>query len=249
MDDENYVQDEEEAEEAISLCDFPITNDQTQFDGVSKYQERRSTSEPSDFFEFFNNLTSEMSHAEDIIFCGKLVPFKEQPLSNHTHKTTNARDHKLASFQSRRSESMSELKSSQSNSAKTRVMRASRSMDYQKLHRNLSSNSTASEIHRNSSLKSCGSYDGSGHKVWKPRWYDLMFGLAKFPPEMELKDMKSRQVRRTPTAMFPPLYDGGRFPVNRSTRKGSSWGLLRVLSCKDHASVAVTASFGCMPGT
>ncbi|XP_057462051.1 uncharacterized protein LOC130752323 [Actinidia eriantha] len=233
MDDDNRdIHDQEEAEEeALSLCDFPITtltdDHQTDDDLIIS-----SSSEPSDhFFEFFNHLrtSSEMSHAEDIIFCGKLVPFQHQSISKKPLIPARQLE-KL----NRRSESMSELNESKPAST-TRLMRSSRSLDYQKLTRNLSGNSeinqNSSEIHRNSSLRR------------KPRWYALLFGNLKFPPEMELRDIKSRQVRRNTATMFPASDGGGRIPVNRK----SSWGLLRVLSCKGNASVAVTASFSCMP--
>ncbi|KAL0316630.1 UNVERIFIED_CONTAM: hypothetical protein Sradi_5541200 [Sesamum radiatum] len=62
---------------------------------------------------------------------------------------------------------------------------------------------------------------------------------------MDLQDIKNRQVRRNPGSMFPGMDGGGGIPAGRR----SSWGhdLLRVLSCKNHASVAVTASIGLMP--
>ncbi|GFS30392.1 hypothetical protein Acr_00g0011660 [Actinidia rufa] len=197
MDDDNRdIHDQEEAEEeALSLCDFPITtltdDHQTDDDLIIS-----SSSEPSDhFFEFFNHLStsSEMSHAEDIIFCGKLVPFQHQSISKKT------------------------------------LIPADTIREVEQTIRVHVRNS--SEIHRNSSLRR------------KPRWYVLLFGNLKFPPEMELRDIKSRQVRRNMATMFPASDGGGRIPVNRK----SSWGLLSVLSCKGNASVAVTASFSCMP--
>ncbi|THG04130.1 putative uncharacterized protein DDB_G0267716 [Camellia sinensis] len=268
MDDNKDIhgdkQEETEEAEALSLSDFPITTTDDQShsnDSISisksKYEDRRSSSEPTDFFEFFNNLTSEMSHAEDIIFCGKLIPFKQQQqqqqqsLSNnqfqiHHNNNNNNTDHHhnlKNTFHRRRSESLSDLKSSQSPPPPIRNNR-SFSLDYEKLRRDFSNNS---EIHRNSSLRSSVRSDNSGQKVPKPRWYLLMFGLAKFPPEMELKDIKNRQVRRSPATLFPVCDGGKKFPVNRSHHRKSSWSLLRILSCKGHASVAVTASFGCMP--
>ncbi|KAL6977739.1 hypothetical protein U1Q18_026528 [Sarracenia purpurea var. burkii] len=235
MEDTIETHDQEDVDEAVSLSDFPITNHQTH----QTDDDLRTSSEPcGEFFEFFNDLSSEMSLAEDIIFSGKLRPLS-QPLSDQTQ---NAR-----SFGGRRSESLPALNTfqlSELTTPKTQLTRNSRSLDRQKLGRTLSRSSQRSEIHRNSSVKSSERFDHSGQKLGltKPRWYVLMFGLLKFPPEMELKDMKNRQVRRSPATMFPP------FDHHSSRHHGkSSWGLLRVLSCKGNASVAVTPSFGCMP--
>lgn len=75
-----------------------------------------------------------------------------------------------------------------------------------------------------------------------------MFGLVKFPPEMALRDIKSRQVRRgmTPKTIFPPVESVGKAPAGSGGGKGP-WGILRALSCRDDASVAVATSFGCIP--
>ncbi|XP_034700232.1 uncharacterized protein LOC117925345 [Vitis riparia] len=239
----NVQNSEEEAEEALSLCDLPISASETSGKDFSPCG-RRSTSEPPELFEFFSDLSYEMSPADEIIFCGKLVPFKDA-------QTRELQDNKQGSVQKgsalrRRSESLSELQTSRSNSAKSRLVRNSRSLDYRKLYRSSSSQtSPGPEMDRNSSDKSSGRSDISVRKVPKSRWYLLMFGLVKFPPEMELRDIKSRQVRRSPSTLFPSLDASVKVPVKRSSGK-CSWGILRALSCKD-ASVAVTASFHCIP--
>jgi hypothetical protein len=253
---EEHVQEqeqEEEAEEALSLCDFALhpTNNNNDSKSNSHNTTPRSRSEPTDFFEFFSDFSSEMSPADDIIFCGKLIPFKEQQQQQsrpipQTPTNENQTKHKQTSLR-RRSESLSKLQTpiTRSNSTNTKLMRNSKSLDYRKLHP--ASNSMISspqEIERNSSVKSVGKSDTALKKVAsasRPRWYLLMFGMVKFPPEMELSDIKNRQVRQNHPSML--------FPVNRSsgTGKGSgSWRLLKALSCKDPASVAVTASF-CVP--
>ncbi|RVW75521.1 hypothetical protein CK203_051935 [Vitis vinifera] len=211
----NVQNSEEEAEEALSLCDLPISASETGGKDFSPCG-RRSTSEPPELFEFFSDLSYEMSSVQK------------------------------ASTLRRRSESLSELQTSRSNSAKSRLVRNSRSLDYRKLYRSSSSQtSPGPEMDRNSSDKSSGRSDISVRKVPKSRWYLLMFGLVKFPPEMELRDIKSRQVRRSPSTLFPSLDASVKVPVKRSSGK-CSWGILRALSCKD-ASVAVTASFHCIP--
>lgn len=251
-------EEEEETEESLSLCDLPLNpnNNNDSSDFSNHAPPPRSLADASEFFEFFSDLSSEMCPADDIIFCGKLIPLKELQ-SPPTHQTptktsTAGGNPTKQTTLRRRSESLSKLQSpvtrSNSGASSTRLMRNSRSLDYTKLHR--SSNSMASpppEIDRNSSVKSLGKSDTALKRPAKPRWYLFMFGLVKFPTEMELSDIKNRQVRRNhPSMLFPPpLTTDGKFPVNRSSSKGS-WRLLRALSCKDHASVAVTASF-CLP--
>lgn len=246
-------EEEDQEEEALSLCDFPLNSDEPEKKDSSKsrHHHRRSSSQPSDFFEFFNDLNSEnMSHAEDIISCGKLVPYKQQqPLfDDHILKSVSGDyDHSI-NLSRRYCDSLPEINPTRSNSnASTRLTRSSRSLDCKKLRRNSSlvMKSEASDIHQSFSK---GSVKSEGFKGSKPRWYSLMFGQVKFPPEMDLRDMKNRQVRRNPGSMFLAVEAGGRAPANRSDRR-SSWGhdLLRVLSCKNHPSVAVTASIGLVP--
>lgn len=241
-------EEEEEEEEALSLCDLPLNpkdnggNNNNKSKDLSSYTLR--SSESPDYFEFFSDLKAEMCPADEIIFRGKLIPFKDQsPPIHRTHKTsTTEENRKIQTHLGRRCDSFSKLESpiyitrSDSSTETARLMmRNSRSLDYRKLHR--SSKSMASpvpEIERNSSAKSAGKSDMGHKKAAKPRWYLLMFGMVKFPPEMELSDIKNRQFRRNPpSTLFPPPLD---------VHGKGSWRLLRALSCKDHASVAVTAS-------
>lgn len=235
-----YDQQEEE-EETISLSNFPSTPDEREDDEyrkeLSTFQDLRSPSDQTDLFEFFSDLNSNnMSHAEDIIFCGKLmIPFKEQYQSppfiyQNTPKRPTPTHNKLQNFHRRRSESLSELKRSSPFNINTQIrMRNSRSLDdYQKLSRTSSMSSDSPEIHRNtSSARGSARFDGNV-KITKHKWYFILFGNARFPPEMDLQDIKNRQVRRTP---FQSVEVG---------KKGKSyWGVIKVLSCRDDASVHV----------
>ncbi|KAG6410544.1 hypothetical protein SASPL_128605 [Salvia splendens] len=184
----------------------------------SKIQDkRRSSSEPSEFFEFLHDFSSEMTNAEDIIFRGKLMPYQNpHPQILKSHSADDAS--RLSRIHRRGGSSLSA---------------AARSR--------LATKAEAADIHRNSS-KSSAKSEGSS-KV-KPRWFVMMFGPLKLQPEMDLRDIKSRQVRRNTGRLFAGIDGGG----GRSDRR-SFWGvdLLKVLSCKNHASVAVTASIGLVP--
>ncbi|KAJ7979466.1 hypothetical protein O6P43_002864 [Quillaja saponaria] len=245
-----------EIEESLSLCDFPLdnnneTNKPNNLNDLSSKQTHRSSFESTEFFEFFSDLSSEMCPADDIIFCGKLL------VPNSTNSLTNQ---KLIKQQNEptaicpKSDSLSKLHSgpvTRSNSFNTspstgncRLMRNSKSLDYRKLYRSSSSDISppSIEIERNSLVKSIGKSD---EKVSKPCWFFLMFGLVKVPPEMELSDIKHRQIRMNPTTMRFPVTDaGGRLQVSRNSGK-VTWKILSALSCKDHSNVSVTTPYAC----
>ncbi|TKY54574.1 hypothetical protein E2542_SST18986 [Spatholobus suberectus] len=246
MKDSSYMesQEEEEQDEALSLCDLPLNRNSRapSLDDTSFKKILRPTSLPDHASEIFNGFSSssssDMCPADDIIFCGKLVPFKaEQPPRNLA-----VEGEKLSPTRRRRSESLSSVTRSNSVSTCTGsrrlMMRNSKSLDYSRLRE-----SSAPDVDRNSSARSGTPPEAAAKKATKPRWYSLMFGTMKVPPEMELSDMKNRQVRRNPsTTMFLAAESGGKVAVNRSPGK-VSWRILKALSCKDHSSVAVTTSF------
>ncbi|GKV47041.1 hypothetical protein SLEP1_g53980 [Rubroshorea leprosula] len=246
---------EEEKEEVLSLCDFPIDNEEYDEKVVGKMEKQsRLSPETTEFFSFFNiDFGIDMCPADDIIFCGKLVPIKHQHVSDQGQKGTNSSNDDtkpLFGFR-KRSESLSELRSAtmtRSDSLKTRILRYCRSLDYQKPHRMSSSNSSSSRnpsMERNSSGRSLGKSNAKKLTV-KPRWYVLMFGMVKFPPEMDLKDIKNRLLRRSPSIMFPRVDDAKKLPPNRSSSGQAAWRFVKALSCTDPTKVDVTSSY-CMP--
>ncbi|RYR77027.1 hypothetical protein Ahy_A01g001513 isoform B [Arachis hypogaea] len=174
-----------------------------------------------------------MCPADDIIFCGKLNHMRNQDVV----------ETKKPPLRRRRSESLSSVVT-RSNSVTTGsrrfMMRNSRSLDYRRLHEHSSSAiSQVPEVDRNLSSRSVAEV-ATAKKAMKPRWYSLVFGTMRVPPEMELSDMKNRQVRRNSSGTMFPAMDSG--AANRSSGK-VSWKILKALSCKDHSSVAVTTSF------
>lgn len=226
---EGQEKEDDDEEEAISLCDFILHSEEKDED---RDRNRRRRSDPSDFFEFFNDLcTSEMCHAEDIIFCGKLVPYKEQPvlfdstLNDSSRRYCESLPDKLLTPNKTRTDSS------------TKIMRSCRSLDYLKSCRDSSlavkpESSCVPRFRLKKPVK---------FEVWKPRWYGLMFGVVKTPPEMDLRDMKNRQVRRNAGRISRPAMEGrGKIPGNQ--RNSWSDDFLNVLSCKNDASVATMAS-------
>ncbi|OIW01541.1 hypothetical protein TanjilG_19467 [Lupinus angustifolius] len=90
--------DEEDQEETLSLCDLPpYRSDSAQWDDYFSI-ERHSSSQSNgdddndDFFEFSSEEFTTSSHettAKNIIFCGKLIPFKEPPQQHRNDETSN----------------------------------------------------------------------------------------------------------------------------------------------------------------
>ncbi|XP_022135307.1 uncharacterized protein LOC111007302, partial [Momordica charantia] len=207
---------EDEEHESLSLSDLPLDNDKSDdhtFDGFRK-NPRRSSSEPLDLFEFFTTglRSSEISPAEDLIFCGRLLPLNDQtPLTRATEKNFKKEESRKQAAFRKRSESLSGLQSSvsRSNSSKINLKRSSKSLDYRKLYRQGNPIfSPTAEGDRNYPMKSAVRPDALNKKASsKPRWYLMMFGMVKFPAEMELSDIKSRQVRRSSSALFPAHED------------------------------------------
>ncbi|PKA49456.1 hypothetical protein AXF42_Ash016645 [Apostasia shenzhenica] len=63
----------------------------------------------------------------------------------------------------------------------------------------------------------------------RPRWLLCLMGTARFPPEMEMKDMKVRQRRRNPNSPAAEKCGAGKI----------RWGILQSLSCKAAESTVV----------
>ncbi|XP_024978971.1 uncharacterized protein LOC112516181 [Cynara cardunculus var. scolymus] len=234
---DDHDEQELEALDTLSLADFPLTDD-----GDSGFQNHLPPNTPSeDFFEFFNgglghySEEHRMSHAEDIIFAGKLIPINDQPPPPPPPRMQN-QTRKQKQIHRRRSESMRELKSTTNNPTATRLVRNSHSLDYKKLNRNSRYNycEPTAEIHRNSL--------GNKFSSSSSRWSDLMFGPVKVPTEMDLRDIRNRQIiQNTTKSLFPIVEGGDGFAVSRiGDHRKTSWGVLGILSCKSSGSVAVT---------
>ncbi|KAD6454529.1 hypothetical protein E3N88_09235 [Mikania micrantha] len=251
--DDNLHDDQvAEAVETLSLTDLPIAQDH----GVSTFQDHRnqpSSSAGEDYFEFFtagltdNSDDKKMSHAEDIIFSGKLVPIDEQPHhtkpSQQSDKNHPSQNHKNPPICCRRSRSEPKADTKRATMISP-LVRNSRSLDYKKMKRNSSVGSEPSmEMSYDGSWKkpsssSCSSTSSSS------RWYVLMFGLVKVPPsEMDVRGIKHRQGRRSTSKT--PLCSSDSIPVTGSIdHRKCSWRVLGFLSCKSSSSTAVTTPVG-----
>jgi len=89
MENTDHLHDPYEAEEALSLCDLPIYSNDANWEDYSKEEQRLSPD--NDFFEFFSEdfstaSTFSATASKNIIFCGKLIPYRELPDQTETKK-------------------------------------------------------------------------------------------------------------------------------------------------------------------
>ncbi|CAK9136162.1 unnamed protein product [Ilex paraguariensis] len=236
----------DEAEETLSLCDLPIYSDAADYKDFSQeYQSLSSSSSEQDCFEFFSedwSTTSSFS-SENIIFCGKLIPFKE-PVSEeytHIHKQESNKEQEHRNRGLFRWPSMA-FRGSKSEKSVSNLQYVSSSKSLE---------SPVPEKHRHTTEKWTKKYDirvAVRTSSAKSKWYFFMFGLSRFPTEMELKDMRTRQMRRKSTS-FRPNDGGEKVASVEGSRMKGWWGLIRALGCGGchHANAVVKASFGGVP--
>ncbi|KAJ4720841.1 Protein unc-13 4B like [Melia azedarach] len=253
----DHLQDnfDEAAEETLSLCDLAVNSNSEDYlndNDFSEEQCRQSTSDEQDFFEFFSeDFTAASTYPrDDIIFCGKLIPYREPAaVPEQTQNTNTQKNIKKSRIFPWKSNSFN--KYSRSTSSKAQRHEKS-TYSYKSLSQKVNGYETFNYEYDFSEKKVSSSTVAAASV--RPRWYLFAFGYGRtFSTEMELKDMKSRQNRRIPATMFRSLEGGGDEMIKRSeTHKRSSswkglWTLLKVLGCKSRQANAVAkASFGCI---
>ncbi|KAK9283639.1 hypothetical protein L1049_011889 [Liquidambar formosana] len=211
------LQDLDEAEETLSFCDLPIYNDAAEWDDFSK-EDQSSSDDQEEFFEFFSqDLTASTCPAESIIFCGKLIPYK-QPLSQKTHKLETNTPKEICSNKS---------KTSRSDGVKSRCMENNHSIN---------SPTKSQKLWSSKSLAK-----SSKHLLM----FGLM-RLPTEMELSDIKNRQHRR-RTTPGTLFRSLDNGGKkVTVGKSRGKGL-WRLLRALGCRSHHTNAILkASLACI---
>lgn len=243
------LEDDDDEEEALSLCNLPL-NSEAASDWDDFSREVQSSSIDQDLFEFFSeDFTSSSSYPKDnIIFCGKLITLdhgKEQK-SENTIKAKEAKKTSSSTFPWKSSYSFNKLRS------------FSVKMQREKSYR---TRKTFPEI---SPEKKCvDKYDfpmkeaSLARSPTKSRWNLFAFGVARYPMEMELNDIKTRQIKLSDTKLSRSLKsptktsrsDDRRELGERSGKREKGWwGLLNILGCRSyHANAMVKASLGWIP--
>ncbi|XP_012857212.1 PREDICTED: uncharacterized protein LOC105976523 [Erythranthe guttata] len=224
--EDEKTQKEEEEDEALSLCDLPLNSGEPPADRIDstnfKTQDykRRSSSEPSEFFEFFHGFVSdEISDADDIIFRGKILPYyckskNRQPRThNNHHGGGHIHRHQILI------KSLSADDANYTNDDDRLPRRYFELTTTPNTHRR---REATSDTHRSSSKISSAAKSEGWKVISKSKWIGLMmFGPVKIQQEMDLRDMKNRQIRRPNTGS---MFAGGKVPARGNERRRNSWG-------------------------
>ncbi|KAH6760376.1 hypothetical protein C2S51_017325 [Perilla frutescens var. frutescens] len=230
----------DELDETLSLCDLPLYGDQSvdeweeDLSGESQGSTSMSSSDDHDYFEFFSH---ELTHSttcfppENIIFCGKIIPYK-QPDTSDTVPSKQVESKQATSIKKKRGWSLFRWRFS---SKTTTLMQ-------KKDHHHQTSKKMQGEGFPLPILTSSSSE--------KARWYLFLTGISRFSSEMGLRDIKSRQSRRHSPPPSPTLrFQNHHEEVTGMTGSGSSrlWEVIRVLSCggNQHPSAMVVGSISC----
>ncbi|KAI3458982.1 hypothetical protein Pfo_015645 [Paulownia fortunei] len=231
----------DEADEALSLCDLPLYNDHS----VDEWEEdltvepQGSTSMSSseqDYFEFFSQELSSSTTGfppENIIFCGKLIPYK-QPDASEKDSSKLGESKKQTNIKKKRGWGIFRWKVSLSRSSKRQVRsetgrKSTTHMEKKDHHVSRSSQQSPKKMHNSNK-------HGKG-----------------FSTEVELRDIKSRQSRRhCPSPPPSPMLRFQNYDekVSGGRNSGSGLqGLIRVMSCggDHHPNSMVVASTCCTP--
>lgn len=158
---------DEEDDETLSLCDLPIYGESADYS-----KEDQSSSSSSDGFEFFSEEWSSTSFpADNILFCGKLIPYKEHKVSNNPHKLEINKQPKC----------INEVSSSLSHAPSFNSV-------LKKCVDNIGKCEKKNDVldRRITILKS----------PTKSRWFLFLFGSTRVSTEMEIREIRKRQNKK-----------------------------------------------------
>ncbi|CAK7325513.1 unnamed protein product [Dovyalis caffra] len=230
-------QDFEDVEETFSFSDLSLENCDTYWNNFSK-QDRSSSFDHQDFFEFFSedltgSTASSINSADSIIFCGKLIPYKrDQTEVAETEQSQEIaaqpkQTKKSSIFSSNLSHFLNEGAAARSNTSPNKKKQDKSDKACQSTNKGYATKKLSVDRKYDSSMRKGSNFS----PLMKTGCYSFRLGVEKFPMEMDLSDMKTRQSKRTPTPtrMFP-ISDDECDQTDKSgkgKREKSSWGLFR----------------------
>ncbi|KAL8538599.1 hypothetical protein ACS0TY_000570 [Phlomoides rotata] len=210
---------DETSDETLSLCDLPLYSNpsfEQWEDDLFDESQAGSTSISSSENNYFEFLSQELNppRPENIIFCGKIIPYK-----GDVSMSKEVEIKKQTSIKKKRGWGVFGWKFSFGRSSKTQVQSKD---DHQRppMKKHNNNNKHEFPLHKMPILASTSS--------GKARWHMLLFGISRISSGVELRDIKSRQSRRHSPSPSPPhgLRDE---EVGGGTN--GLWGLIKVLSC------------------
>ncbi|KAL9659398.1 hypothetical protein QQ045_024204 [Rhodiola kirilowii] len=226
---------ETEDDDALSLCDLPIYSSSNSSSDLNRgeYQEEANT--VFEFVSFSEELRAGQSCKSDdsaIIFCGKLVAYKDvAAVNNQTAKSRceklsprHVGDPKKPRKRSLFSWKRFKIASFRSKSASKKKPSSSSSHESSYPSQELSSTSPKKNT-KTRRLEKMPSAKKVLTSPTKSRWYLFMFGQTRFPQAMtmELSDLKNRQRRLCSPSPSMNL----RAEVGGSSRGRGIWSLLK----------------------
>lgn len=222
--------DDDDEDETLSFYEFSINCESNNSSIKSSEQEGE---EDDDYFEFFSeelkmSTTASYYQPENIIFCGKVIPYRPP---NESETRTPSKN--VVKEKKQRMRGFFRWKWSFMNSS-------------HKPRKDDDDDDDEAKVKQPCTKQKCSTRERSkvqGFPVQKmspmfasaakSRWYLYLLGISRFRSEMELRDIKNRQSRRSPSF---PLFrlESSNDDHKKRERKGA-WVLLRALSCKgDH---------------
>ncbi|KAG8390626.1 hypothetical protein BUALT_Bualt01G0103000 [Buddleja alternifolia] len=243
-------------DDVLSLCDLPLYSDQSvELEEDLSLESHGSTfsSSENDYFEFFSGdlnssavtttaaTTTTGFQQENIIFCGKLIRYK-QPGTSENDSSRLLKAKKQSNDKKKRCYCLFKwIFSSKNGKRCTNLMHKKdhdivQSSMYKSPKKTYSTNEhgivkeCAFPLHKMSILTSSSSR--------KAKWYLFLFGISRVSTEVDLRDIKSTRSRSQSSSTPPPPPPMFRFQNwedkdNGGRKRGwGLWsGLIRVLSC------------------
>ncbi|KAG5222537.1 hypothetical protein IMY05_C2530000400 [Salix suchowensis] len=261
------LQDFEDAEEVFSFSDLSLKNYDNYWDNFAT-QDRSSSSDHHDLFEFFSeeftSAASSTNSPDSIIFCGKLIPYRGETAAAETELNLglaaqetvvagteqdlgSAARTKHAKKGSILPSKDSKLSLSFNKSTERAAARSNNPPKKKKQQKRDKARESTNEVVAARKLSVDRKYDCSVMRgpnlspLMKSGCYSFRLGVGKFPAEMDMREIKMRQRKKSPTParMFPFPSDDQCDQTDKGgegKRKKNSWGLFRGKS-----------SLGCIP--
>ncbi|KAK1396364.1 hypothetical protein POM88_006227 [Heracleum sosnowskyi] len=217
--------------ETLSLRDLPIY-------GENDYAEE-DHEQIFDNFEFFSEEWSSprSSSADNVLFCGKLIANKD-----YKQSLSGKRGVLQGNFNSKTSKPYVQK------GICVDKYNGSSSLSYGQNFNSVSASNCMSKIGKCEDKNDTLAYEIAIFKSpTRSRWFLFFFGSAKIPAEMEIRDIRRRQLKKS---MSQQSLGGASAKITSRKNRGIGWWkLIRALGCHTHhpADSVIKASHSCAP--